>query len=207
MKHVDQAREAAAMSYALATIDRMTVEEVELFGISAVWLNKAHNRQFAVEMVKRIAVSRPEALMDVVDLARDGVSVADEALRELMLEYSNRGEVMPTYLSAYNMELLAGRPPGRPGRKKADFFLRDIAIFLAVLLVSERFGLTPTGRNLSACSIVANAFNGSDAVGDYGSISYKDIEGIWSRYKKIAAPDWIPKQPGAPFVKPRTFEG
>lgn len=181
MTEIMSPRDNAALAFAREKLLQMRDERLDAFaGIEAAWLDKADNRTFAVEMMKRYAMGSPANLMNLVDYARQGWGLADRALRELILEYINRGQMLPTYLAAYNMEIVQQRPPRRPAREKADYFLRDIAITSLIIVLIDRFGLTPYGRHSSACSIVAEALGAVKI-----NMNYKAVAEVWRRYGKV----------------------
>ncbi|MFM9858189.1 hypothetical protein RUR49_06840 [Pseudoxanthobacter sp. M-2] len=174
-----------AVTYATEILQRMRTEKIDTFcGVEVAWLGDKQSRRFVIEMIKKFSRWRPENLMDAVDRARGGWSVADEALREMILEDINSGRPLPTYLAAYNMEIVGGRIPMRQGKQKADYFLRDIAVMVAIILVIERFNLPPysrDGRNPCACAVV------SDALFNLGmGRGYKAIAEIWRRNRHNA---------------------
>ncbi|PBB21147.1 hypothetical protein [Mesorhizobium sp. WSM4313] len=181
-----------ALAFARSVIHRYQIEEIDVaFGIRVNWLRKAGNRRFVVELVKQFCQWRVENLMHIVDLARAGWGVADEALRSLMLEYQNRGEVMPTYLAAYSMEIISGRIPKIRGKQKADYFLRDMAVLCTIIMVMEKFELAATsrdGKNICACLVVADAMAAENQ-----AIGYKAVAEIWRKYGHAAARD-VPGQ-------------
>src|SRR5262245_57899208 len=98
-------------------------------------------------------------LMDAVDFARAGYQLWEDCLRRLILEFKNRGETMPTYLAAFDMELTRGiRYSRKAGQRRGDDMSRDVIIGIIVARVVEYFGLRPirnhiSGR-ISACTIV-----------------------------------------------------
>ncbi|MBI1189017.1 MAG: hypothetical protein GC206_17055 [Alphaproteobacteria bacterium] len=184
MSKVVPLRDAQALNAAREFLEFHQTQEVEIFGVRARWLNDADNRRVAIAALKRQTLLRPETMMDVVELARAGWPIADAALRELILEFTNRGEVMPTYLAAYSMEIVSGRTRKMPGRQVSDKFLRDIVIVSAVMIVSEQFDMPPTGRNISASSVVAEALSRMNL-----PIGYKGVAKIWAKYGHMVAPD------------------
>ncbi len=187
MTSISISRHAEAVTYARDLFERARVDEVDaLFGIKVNWLEKAGNRRFAIEMIKRFMQSRTENLMAVVDVARAGWGIADEALREVILDHLNRGEQMPAYLAAYSMEVVGKRTPRQRGKQKADYLLRDLTMLVAIILVAEEFDLKPTsrdGRNSCACSVVADA---SSKAGR--TMGYKNVAEIWRKYGRAVAP-------------------
>src|SRR5262249_7811051 len=137
----------------------------------------------ARHMLKSYALSHPLHMTEVCSWARNGSDDADLALRELIVEFNERGEPPPLGLRAYNNELVHPRLSRhrKRGQKKAKGVLQDFAIVTVVWELAEQFGLKPTrGRaspKASACSIAAralaeaNVHRGNEAA----------IEKIWQR--------------------------
>lgn len=146
-------------------------------------LTKAGSRAFVRETIKNSARHSPQTIMLMVAYARAGWDLFHEAARDLLLECNNRGEAPPTYLGAYQMDILAGFKP-TTGNQKADRFTRNIVIASAVDRVVRRFNLKPTGRGAiggsSACAIVSRAWNKEIK---QPALSYKAIESIWLELK------------------------
>jgi hypothetical protein len=185
--------EAEALAYTRHNVRMIRDEKIRFFGLELSWLAKADNRRLAVQMMKNGA-ARPLFLMDLCNLARAGWPIADEALRELIVEYQSRGEPMPTPLAAYTMEIADPRQRWRPigGPEKADTFLRDIAITFVVGDTSwkfAKFGLKPTRqvasrrRRPSGCSIAARAMAAEGL-----AISEATVARVWTKFGWIAFP-------------------
>jgi hypothetical protein len=122
--------------------------------------------------------------MNAVEFARAGWTLAYEALRELILEYLDRREPLPTYLAAFAMAVAAGdRFRRMPARRKSDNIMRDLIITFVVRFVSERFALRPTRnpaahRRPSACSIVTDALRLEGVL----AIAESGVNKIWERH-------------------------
>ena len=175
----------AQLDFARLEILSWRDEPVSVFGMSLCWFDKLDNRRLAREVLKRTASASPERIMVVVDWAKQGWDLADEALRELIVEYLDRGERLPTYLRAYAMDVAAGPTRRLRGQKKSDNFLRDIAITITVDRLCKSYGLKPTGRSArhkSACAIVAEALSSTPGV---ANLSEKGVAEIWRRYGHI----------------------
>ena len=146
--------------------------------MSLAWLDETDNRRLARQMLKISALADAAQMVTIANYARAGWDLADEALREFILEFENAGKQKPTYLSAYNMEIVVqGLVPQRvPGPKKADNFLRDIVIASTVEEVAKKFSLKPTRSRFSprpsACSVVADALVTAE----------ETVVTIWKRY-------------------------
>ena len=174
--------EAEAVAFARAEIDWYRDNPIPMFGIDVRFLDRDDARRFARHTVKTHALHHPTNMMMICDYARAGWDLADEALREAIIEFLDRGELLPTYLASYNMEVARGGFRRASGPKKADNFFRDIALMAVVENVGKKFGFKPT-RNLaskrpSACSIVAQAVG----------LSEPAIVAIWQRLGRWLQP-------------------
>jgi hypothetical protein len=121
--------------------------------------------------------------MDAVNLARAGYYLWDEVLRELILEYQNRNEEMPTYLLSYAMDLTRGFRPSRKSGRHPNI-MRDLIICMIVRMVVDRFSLRPTRNRTSsrpcACSVVAAALDSENM-----AMSVEDVMKIWNAQKSL----------------------
>lgn len=142
------------------------------------------SRDFLREHMSNMASHSVQCMMLVAKYARAGDDFSDSIMRDLWLGYANRGEAAPTVILAYIMEREAagsGPPRGR-GRRRPDYFMRDIYILLLVEHVVIRFGLRPSrssaSKRPSACSVVAEAF--SRTLGLPG-MTEKAVEAVWNR--------------------------
>jgi hypothetical protein len=164
-------READVVAFARAEIACLRNNPVD--GVRV--LDQGDNRRYSRQIMKALALAHPLHLMEIADYARAGWTLADEALRELIVEFLDRGESMPTYLAAYNMELARGNIRHPPGPRKEDRFLRDLALVVVMEIVAGRFGLNPTrssSRRPSAASVVAKAAQMSESA----------VVTLWRRY-------------------------
>lgn len=175
--------EAEALIEARDGIRRIKDGGLSFLGVDDLhFMEKEDSRRFARELMKRLAANNSAYMMHVAECARAGYRLADEALRELILDYVNREEKLPTALASYSMVITGGAVPNkRPAPERSDKVLRDIAITTMVLLISEKFAIKPT-RNLatskpSACSIVAAALEG-----ELMAMSEANVVAIWRRY-------------------------
>jgi hypothetical protein len=127
--------------------------------------------------------------LDVIDSARKGDEIADQALRDVGAEMLNQGEMPPAALRAYCLEALV-RGPVERGRGHAfccDNFTRDIVIPGLMFHAIEYFGhleLKITRRpnvpsRPSYASIVTEALKRAGISG----ISESRINNIWSSGK------------------------
>lgn len=168
--------EAEATEFARAEIAWFHNNPVSLFGIDVRMLDEGDNRAFARHTMKGHALAHPLNMMKIVDYAWAGWDLADEALRELIIEFEYRSETKPPPLANYAMEIARGSLRRPPGPKKSDHFLRDIALMMVVESVGQKFRLKPTrsrtSKRPSACSIVAKTFGLSEAA----------IVALWQRF-------------------------
>jgi hypothetical protein len=147
--------EADALTFARRCIAFVRDGKLALGGTEhGRWFEKDESHRISRQMFKAWAMESPINMMNAVEFARAGWGLAGEALRDLLLEYKNRGDRPPTYLAAFDMEITAGdRMRRMPARRKSDNVTRDIVIAFVVFFVSERFALRPT-RNRASQSAV-----------------------------------------------------
>ena len=88
----------------------------------------------------------------------------DNSKYDLIREHIDRHQDMGTYLGSYAMDVAKGwKPNYLPGRKKAEFSLRNIVIALLVLQVVRQFGVKAFRNETSSskpcgCSVVARVW-------------------------------------------------
>jgi hypothetical protein len=184
---------ADALAYACERVRMVRDEKITFFGLELSWFEKTDCRALVREMMKRGA-QQPLAMMDLANMARAGWDLADEAMRELIIEYQHNKLDMPPTLEAYNMEITDPRRrvrhDGVKGRKTADNVLRDITTTALIGDVCRTFSLTPTRSRLSkrkrpsGCGIVAQALREEHVT----SIEDEAVIRIWARYGAIAFP-------------------
>jgi hypothetical protein len=155
--------EAQAVDFARQCIVFARSGKLKLFGVEpGAWFEKGESRRACRLMLREWILRDVINLMDAVALARAGFELWEDCLRETILDFENRGEKMPTYLAAFDMELKHGIQHSRKaGRPRADDMCRDLIIGIIIGMVTERFRLRPTrnyvSRRISACSVVAAA--------------------------------------------------
>lgn len=134
-------------------------------------------------------------MSEACSMARAGWDVADQAVRELIAEYTDRGDRLPTPLAAYNIEILSRLPPHRPkGQKKTAHVMQDIFIAVMVGELIGYHGLKPTRRQSSrpsACSVVAQALRERRV----RAITEKNVERVWNRYWPVIGDFRRPRRP------------
>jgi hypothetical protein len=153
--------EAAAVDYARECITFVRDGKLKMWGVvPGAWFEKGESQRACRLAMGAWALENATNLMEAVALARAGFEMWVECLRDLILEYQNRGENPPIYLAAFAMDLTHGIP-GRPGRQRSADQMRDIVIGTIVGMVSERFNLRATrnaaSRHPSGCSVMTTA--------------------------------------------------
>ncbi|WP_143273373.1 hypothetical protein [Bradyrhizobium canariense] len=180
-----------ALAYAREFVRMIRDQQITFWGQPLHWFARADNRQFARERMKG-AASTPQGMMDLCNLARTGWGLADEAARELIIDYQHRGEDMPPTLVAYNMEIVDPRRVWRQlsAPKKEDRFLRDLAITGIVGDVCRKFSLKPMRQRTSkrdrpsGRAIVAEALQA-----EHMALGESAVVDVWRRYGRIAFPN------------------
>lgn len=153
------------------------------------WFGQAMSRTWVKARLKALAVT-PHRVSFVCGLARDGVSVADEALREIIVEHKERDEKLLTSLRAYDIEITQGQRRRRGGWDTTEVILRNLAIVCIVADVCHAFGLPPTRsrasrrHGLSGCYIVARVLDE-----EREAISESAVVKAWTRYNFVLPPD------------------
>jgi len=129
--------------------------------------------------------SHPLRAARIVEYAVLGSIQADQVLRELIAEKTERNEPLGAVLGAYNIRLM--NPPDvrhRRGKSQVDNLVADIVIATLVLQLKERFSLNPTrfkAWHASGCSIVA------EVLAEMGLHrgDEKAIQEVWRRYGRV----------------------
>ena len=154
------------------------------------WFGPENSRAWVKARLKALAVI-PQRASFVCGLARDGHSVADEAVREIIIEYKERDEKLHTSLRAYDIEITQARRRRRGGWDTTEVVLRDLANAMVVADVCHAFGLPPTRsrasrrHGLSGCYIAARALEEERLL----AISELAIVKAWTRYSFLLGPD------------------
>jgi hypothetical protein len=153
--------EAEATAFARQCIAFARSGKLKLFGVEpGAWFEKGESRRACRLMFREWMLRDVNNLMDAVEFARAGYEFFEDCLRDLMLEYKHRGEDMPTYLAAFDMELTRGIRH-KAGRRRDDDMVRDLIIGTIIGMVCERFSLRPkrnrASRRVSGCSAMASA--------------------------------------------------
>lgn len=144
--------------------------------IGVHWLSKEGSRRALCDVLKALATHDPLQMIATVQEAEAGWDIADQALRELFAEYSERREPRPPSLEAYGTKALLVPHKPKAHTQKANTWLRNIAIAYAVETLASRFGMPPDGARGSASSIVALAMRGSQI------LTRPRVEQLWKEY-------------------------
>jgi hypothetical protein len=145
-------------------------------------------------MMKLTALATPEGMLWIIDCARAGWHDADAALRQLVLDFANRGEPLPAFLATYAAEVVTGRTARAPaGRARVAYFIQDMFIVILIAELVARFNLKATRsaaarRHPSAASIAADAM----AEAGLHRGAEKAVNKIWQRYGKAATRAQVP---------------
>lgn len=194
------AREAAAVARARRFVRRLkdgTIPASELPPEFALfdgagpisWFGWENSRAWVKARLKARA-SNPQFASYVCGLARDGSAIADEVLREIIIEAKERDEKLFTSLRAYDIEITQAAGRRRGGWDIADVVLRDLAILCVIADVCIAFGLPPTRSRasrrhaLSGCYIAARALEE-----EREAISESAVVKAWTRHRLLLAPE------------------
>jgi hypothetical protein len=157
------------------------------------WFGRENSRAWVKARLKarlKASAVNPQLASFVCGLARDGVSVADEALREIIVEHKERDEKLFTSLRAYDIEITQAGRRRQGGWDTTEVVLRNLAVLCVIADVCHAFGLPPTRsrasqrHGLSGCYIAARALEQ-----EREAISESAIVKAWTRYSFILAPD------------------
>lgn len=137
----------------------------------------------------KAAAANPRWTSDICNLAREGSGLADEAVRELIVECDQRRQEPLMAVRQYGAEIVqaGGRLPRRGGWDKSAGFLRDMMVMCIIKHVCGVFSLPPTRsrssrrEGLSSCRIVAMAL-----AAEREGISEAAVVTIWTRYRARA---------------------
>ena len=174
-----------------------TMVEVEALIFAREWIAQAREPNgifhpnaeeiYETLSMKQWAQSHPFHADDIVYFANNGSREADLALRELIAEYTDRGEPLTAILGAYNIRLI-NRGRRRPGPAKAANFMRDLGITMLVYSLVERFKLSAyrntESRRPSASSVAAKALT---EAGIGVLLTFKGVEKVLRRYLPVLA--------------------
>jgi hypothetical protein len=197
---IDDHLEARAAAFTKEILARMIDEPVEFVdGFRTSWLDASAGHDLMVAISKALARSGTHGLRVVIEHARSGLKEADVALRQLAVELIDSGTPRPVFLDVYlaDAHIL---PVGsrRRGPKRQTNFVRDMAILVLIILVSEKFGLKPTRaygltKRPCGCSIVADVLSEARSAGaiEFQAPTEQAVAAIWKRYSAIACPNGL----------------
>jgi hypothetical protein len=161
--------------------------------LAQAWWDRDDRRQSTLQWLRSVAAQDLTGLCHVCDLARhDSWDIADQTVRELIVERLARGEDLGLQLRTYAEEIHAGYR-ARPIAPETDTILRAIVLASLVDRVCSRFSLTPTLRSYnpkrplpSGCHVVALALMQESAVEKRSEEAVAAIEAAakraWKRY-------------------------
>ena len=151
------------------------------------WFGRENSRAWVKARLKALAVI-PQRASFVCGLARDGHSVADEALREIIVEHKERDEKLLTSLRAYDIEIMQTRRRPRGGWDTTEVILRNLAMVMIIRDVCDAFDLPPTRsrasrrHGLSGCYVAARALEE-----EREAISESNVVKVWTQYSFVFA--------------------
>jgi hypothetical protein len=152
------------------------------------WFGGENSRAWTKARLKALALI-PQRASFVCGLARDGVSVADEALREIIVEHKERDQKLSTSLRAYDIEVTQGVGRRRGGRDTTEVVLRNLAIVSVVADVCRAFGLPPTRSRTSRHDGLSGCYIASRALKEEReAISEASVARTWTRYGFLLGP-------------------
>jgi hypothetical protein len=153
------------------------------------WFGRENGRAWSKARLKALAVI-PQRASFVCGRARDGDAVADEALREIIVDYKERDEKLHISLRAYDIEITQAGRRRRGGWDTTELLLRDLAIVCVVAEVCRAFNLPPTRsrasrrHRLSGCYVAARALTEErEAISESAAVK------AWTRRGFLVAPD------------------
>src|SRR5262249_55102914 len=140
-----------------------------------------------------VSYANDSAMFWLVEAALAGWQDAQDVLRDLIFQYTNRHEALPSFLAYYNAKMLAGHvAPKLRGRKTSADFMQDLVLMTLMMELVARFGLNIFRHQLgrkrkpSATSIAAIAASkvglqrgGEDA-----------MRAIWQELEPKLVPRW-----------------
>ena len=192
----DEAVAAEALRYAKAELQKYYSLDGNPWSNDPL-MSAAAGHAFMKDLVENLLLMNTvELRMMVIELAKQGVEEAADALRHLVLELRSKYCELPLELEAYEQEVRwrsSDRWPKKSGPSKVDNMMRDLVYALVVAGVCDRFGLAPTqssARSASGCRIVAQA-----AFSIHGGRAYETVKRIWKRFgaSMPTVPGWASK--------------
>jgi hypothetical protein len=194
---LEAAVETAAVAHARRHVRRLKSGEISAQPLElrdsegaapCSWFGREDSRAWVKARLKALAVI-PQRASFVCGLARDGVSVADEALREIIVEHKERDEKLLASLRACDIEITKAARRRRGGWDTTEVVLRNLAIASVIADVCRAFGLPPTRsrsarrHGLSGCYIASRALEE-----EREAISEASVARTWTRYGFLLGP-------------------
>ena len=179
--------DAAAIQFARQAIARLRSGSFFDEGLEA--FHPDAGRVFLRRIMGDAANLNGGTLLQLIDFARAGWDDADTVLREVIVEYHHRGEMLPPFLATYASGIISGRVRGPDGPKPATHFVADLVIVMIMADLIGRFSLKPTRysrRRPSAASITAQAL----AEAGLSRGSEAAIEKVWKRWGRRVLDNW-----------------
>ena len=153
------------------------------------WFGRENSRAWVKARLKALAANPPRASF-VCGLARDGLSVAHEALCEILVEYKERDEKPLTSLRAYDIEIMQTRRRPRGGWDTTEVILRNLAMVMIIRDVCDAFDLPPTRSRASRRHGLSGCYVAARALGEEReAISESAVVKAWTRYSFLVAAD------------------
>jgi hypothetical protein len=196
LEHAEMAAvEAAAVARARRYVRRLKSGEIsaqppELLDSEGAapwsWFGRENSRAWLKARLKarlKTSAVNPQLASFVCGLARDGLSVADEALREIIVKHKERDEKLLTSLRAYDIEIMQTRRRRRGGWDTTEVVLRNLAILCVIADACQAFDLPPTRsrasrrHGVSGCYIAARALEE-----EREAISESAVVKAWTQY-------------------------
>ena len=179
----DQAVGIHGLPFAREEVAWFRHNKLPIFGVPINWFDKDDARKFALETLRAVAMRDTPSMMAVVDFAKQGWDLAQDVLKNILLDFDNYDVEPPNYLKVYRMDLIDGRVQQRQGKSRSDDFFRDIAVVVTIRKVCEKFGVKPTrydgSPRQSGCSIVSAALRAEGI-----TLQESAVVTIWGRYKR-----------------------
>ena len=153
------------------------------------WFGRENSRGWVKARLKALAVN-PQRASFVCGLARNGLSIAAEALREIIVEHKERDEKLFTSLRAYDIEIMQTRRRPRGGWDTTEVILRNLAMVMIIRDVCDAFDLPPTRSRASRRHGLSGCYVAARALGEEReAISESAVVNVWTRYSFLLAPD------------------
>src|SRR6476660_8503124 len=124
--------EAEAVDFARQHIAYVRDGKLKLWGVaSGEWFEKGDSQRACSIAMAEWALEDATNLMQAVAFARAGFELWEDCLRDLILNFQNRRQELPTYLAAFAMDLTRGdltwgKVPKQSGRRRSTDAVRNL---------------------------------------------------------------------------------